>query len=265
MPITKCSSRSLLHREKKDRCFPSPSMWGRAPPPPDSASEESRAGVSSPLVARIRGSKNMDQDLVSKSEARVFFLWTGFRVWVDGGELLLRIGMKLSVRLGGVEESGMQPGAGIALDSLLALASLKFGSLKRMVVGGRLSGRFSDSLGTAVDGLRGFCLVVAAAGGGGRGFGWRKMGVLVESRMKSRSVGMSHCIYLHVQAVRPPRCVLSDLASLLRVRAEGRRHCSWMTAAVPFVMYDSRFEAWARAERGLLSLGSGWSNRYWQG
>jgi hypothetical protein len=193
MPITKCSSRSLLHREKKDRCFPSPSMWGRAPPPPDSASEESRAGVSSPLVARIRGSKNMDQDLVSKSEARVFFLWTGFRVWVDGGELLLRIGMKLSVRLGGVEESGMQPGAGTALDDLLALASLKFGSLKRMVVCGRLSGRFSDSLGTAVDGLRGFCLVVAAAGGGGRGCGWKRgLAVSFEARMKSRSVGMSH-------------------------------------------------------------------------
>jgi hypothetical protein len=100
--------------------------------------------------------------------------------------------MKLSVRLGGVEESDMQPGAGIALDNLLALASLKFGSLKRMVVCGLFSGLFSDSLGTAVDGLRGFCLVAAAAGGGGRGFGWRKMGVSVESRMKSRSVGMIH-------------------------------------------------------------------------
>ena len=146
--------------------------------------------------------------------------------------------MKLSVRLGGVDESGMQPGAAIVLDSLLALASLKFGSLKRMVVCGRLSGRFSDSLGTAVEGLRGFCLVVAAAGGGGRGCG-RKMGCqlgLRKGRMWPRVT-----FYLHVQAVRPPRCVLFDPASLLRVRAEGRQRCSWMKAVVPFHMDDSRF------------------------
>lgn len=92
--------------------------------------------------------------------------------------------MKLSVSLGGVEESGMQPGAAIVLDTLLALASLKFGSLKRMVVCGLFSGRFSDSLGTAVDGLRGFCLV-AAAGGGVRGCGWKRgLVVSFEARIK---------------------------------------------------------------------------------
>jgi hypothetical protein len=39
----------------------------------------------------------------------------------------------------------------------------------------------------------------------------------------------------HVQVVRRPRCVLFDPASLLQVRAAGRRRCSWMTAVVvPF-------------------------------
>ena len=84
----------------------------------------------------------------------------------------------LSVRSGGAEEAGMQPGAGTtALDNRFALASmLKLGSLKRIVGGGMLlllSGRLSDSLGTAAEGLRGVCLMAAAAvaggGGGGRG------------------------------------------------------------------------------------------------
>jgi hypothetical protein len=76
--------------------------------------------------------------------------------------------MKLSVRLGAAEPA-MQPATVGALDNLLALASLKLGSLKRIVV----CGRFSDSLGTAADGLKGFCLVTA--GGGGRGCGWEKI------------------------------------------------------------------------------------------
>jgi hypothetical protein len=77
----------------------------------------------------------------------------------------------------------MQSGAGIALDSLLDLASLKLGSLKRIVVGGLLSGRFSDSLGTAAEGLRGFCLMAAAAaGGGGRGYELEEDGMSVSTR-----------------------------------------------------------------------------------
>jgi hypothetical protein len=93
--------------------------------------------------------------------------------------------MKLLVRSGGADESGIQPAAVIVLDIrlplLLLLASLKFGSLKRIfVVCGRFGGRFSDSLGTAAEGRRGFCLVAAvvAAGGGGRGCGWKKEGGL---------------------------------------------------------------------------------------
>jgi hypothetical protein len=99
--------------------------------------------------------------------------------------LLPRIGTKLSVRSGGAEEPGMQPCAGTTalLDNRFALASLlKLGSLKRIVGGGLLlllSGRLSDSLGTAAEGLRGFCLMAAAAaaGGGGRGYAFGgKMG-----------------------------------------------------------------------------------------
>jgi hypothetical protein len=82
----------------------------------------------------------------------------------------------------------MQPCAGTTalLDNRFALASLlKLGSLKRIVGGGLLlllSGRLSDSLGTAAEGLRGFCLMAAAAaagggGGGGRGYAFGgKMG-----------------------------------------------------------------------------------------
>ena len=44
--------------------------------------------------------------------------------------------------------------------------------------------------------------------------------------------------YLHVRVVRPPRCVLSGLVSLLPVRGGGLRRCGWMraAAAVPFLI-----------------------------
>ena len=91
--------------------------------------------------------------------------------------------MKLSVRSGFAEEkSDMQPAAGTVLDNLPALGPLKFGSLKRIVVAGRSSCRFSDSLGTAAEGRRGFWRMAddVAGGGGGRGCGWEeKIGLSV--------------------------------------------------------------------------------------
>lgn len=102
--------------------------------------------------------------------------------------------MKLSVR-SGCAQSDMQPPAVVVPDILLLLlASLKLGSLKRIVVAGRFSGRFSDSLGTAAEGRRGFCLIAA---GGGRGCGWEERRLAVSFEVKNEDgldwIGLGGC------------------------------------------------------------------------
>ena len=125
--------------------------------------------------------------------------------------------MKLSVRSGfAEEESDMQPAAGTVLDNLPALDPLKFGSLNRIFVCGRSSGRFSDSLGTAAEGRRGFWRMAdaVAGGGGGRGCVWKdcQFSSRVGNEEQCECCVMSH--YFHGYLLTCTGCTTATLCAL---------------------------------------------------
>lgn len=126
---------------------------------PDSGSAfaaEALAG-SSPLVARNLGSPNIDHERDwNKDAARLLRRPPVEGDWAWGGT-------KLSPRLGAADDEG--PAAVVVLESLLVLASLKDGVVKRIVCG-----LFSVACGTDGEDLRlsSVCLGTAADGRGWR-------------------------------------------------------------------------------------------------
>ena len=113
--------------------------------------------------------------------------------------------MKLSVRSGCAEESDMP-----------ALGPLKFRSLKRIVVAGRSNCRFSDSLGTAAEGRRGFWRIAdaVAGGGGGRGCVWKdcQFSSRVGNEEQCECCVMSH--YFHGYLLTCTGCTTATLCAL---------------------------------------------------